>query len=69
MLLKLFPQAFIADTLRRAFETDSLAATDCAALVEASGGRVQVVEGDARLVKVTTRDDLHVVERLLEEAR
>jgi 2-C-methyl-D-erythritol 4-phosphate cytidylyltransferase len=63
------PQAFVADTLRRAFETQSHAATDCAALVEASGGRVRVVEGDARLVKVTTPDDLHVVERLLEEAR
>jgi 2-C-methyl-D-erythritol 4-phosphate cytidylyltransferase len=63
------PQAFVADTLRSAFEAESLAATDCAALVEASGGRVRVVEGDARLVKVTTRDDLHVVERLLEESR
>lgn len=63
------PQAFVAETLRRAFETESPAATDCAAFVEASGGRVRVVEGDARLVKVTTRDDLHVVERLLEEAR
>jgi 2-C-methyl-D-erythritol 4-phosphate cytidylyltransferase len=33
-------------------------ATDCAALVEARGGRVKVVEGDARLLKVTTADDL-----------
>ena len=33
-------------------------ATDCAALVEARGGRVKVVEGDPRLLKVTTADDL-----------
>ncbi len=30
-------------------------ATDCAALVEAAGGRVATVEGDERLLKVTTR--------------
>ena len=33
-------------------------ATDCAALVEAAGGRVKVVQGDPRLLKVTTADDL-----------
>ena len=33
-------------------------ATDCAGLVEAAGGRVKVVEGDPRLLKVTTADDL-----------
>jgi len=33
-------------------------ATDCAGLVEAAGGRVKVVEGDSRLLKVTTADDL-----------
>jgi 2-C-methyl-D-erythritol 4-phosphate cytidylyltransferase len=49
------PQAFLADVLRRASGGE---ATDCAALVEAAGGRVKVVEGDARLLKVTTADDL-----------
>jgi len=34
------------------------AATDCASLVEAAGGRVAVVEGDPANLKVTTPDDL-----------
>jgi 2-C-methyl-D-erythritol 4-phosphate cytidylyltransferase len=40
-------------------------ATDCASLVEAAGGRVRIVPGDPRLVKVTTPSDLELVERLL----
>jgi 2-C-methyl-D-erythritol 4-phosphate cytidylyltransferase len=51
------PQAFAADVLRRA-AGGNVEATDCAGLVEAAGGRVKVVEGDARLLKVTTADDL-----------
>jgi 2-C-methyl-D-erythritol 4-phosphate cytidylyltransferase len=51
------PQAFPADVLRAAVN-GGVDATDCAALVEARGGRVKVVEGDARLLKVTTADDL-----------
>src|SRR5918999_3042654 len=63
------PQAFVAATLKRAFANFTPAATDCAALVEAAGGRVCVVDGDPRLVKVTTAADLELVERLLEEVR
>jgi 2-C-methyl-D-erythritol 4-phosphate cytidylyltransferase len=63
------PQAFVATTLKRAFASFTPAATDCAALVEAAGGRVRVVDGDPRLVKVTTAADLELVERLLEEVR
>ena len=60
------PQAFFAESLRRAFERDDLAgATDCASLVERNGGRIAVVEGDGRLLKVTTPSDLRVVEALL----
>jgi 2-C-methyl-D-erythritol 4-phosphate cytidylyltransferase len=51
------PQAFPADVLRRALAGGG-EATDCAGLVEAAGGRVRVVEGDPRLMKVTTTDDL-----------
>jgi len=51
------PQAFLADVLRRAVAGDA-EATDCAAFVEAAGGRVKVVAGDPRLLKVTTADDL-----------
>jgi 2-C-methyl-D-erythritol 4-phosphate cytidylyltransferase len=59
------PQAFLAPVLRRAFEGDLSGATDCASLVERSGGSVAVVEGDPRLLKVTTAGDLALVEALL----
>lgn len=59
------PQAFLAHVLKRAFEGDLGGATDCASLVERAGGRVAVVEGDSRLVKVTTPADLALVEALL----
>jgi 2-C-methyl-D-erythritol 4-phosphate cytidylyltransferase len=55
------PQAFLAPVLRRAYAGDLATATDCATLVEAAGGRVTVVEGDPRLVKVTTTADLALV--------
>ncbi|MDE3026632.1 MAG: 2-C-methyl-D-erythritol 4-phosphate cytidylyltransferase, partial [Acidobacteriota bacterium] len=58
------PQAFPADVLRRAYASGAVA-TDCAALVEAVGGRVKVVEGDPLLLKVTTAEDLRRVEALL----
>lgn len=59
------PQAFLAETLRRALSGDLARATDCASLVERAGGRVAVVEGDPRLLKVTTKDDLELVESWL----
>jgi 2-C-methyl-D-erythritol 4-phosphate cytidylyltransferase len=59
------PQVFVADRLRAAYAGDVTSATDCASLVERAGGRVGVVEGDARLAKVTTADDLALVARLL----
>ena len=59
-------QREIAEVLRRALASESAsAATDCASLVEAQGGRVQVVEGDARLLKVTTPEHLALVESWL----
>jgi 2-C-methyl-D-erythritol 4-phosphate cytidylyltransferase len=60
------PQAFLADRLRAAFSGDLADATDCASLVERHGGRIAVVDGDPRLDKVTTVDDLERVSRLLE---
>ena len=59
------PQAFLADRLRAAYAGDLAGATDCASLVERAGGRLGVVPGDPRLVKVTTAEDLDVVARLL----
>lgn len=55
------PQAFLAGKLREAYAGDLAGATDCSALVEARGGRVKWVEGDPRLLKVTTRADLDQV--------
>jgi 2-C-methyl-D-erythritol 4-phosphate cytidylyltransferase len=60
------PQAFVAAALREALADPTLQqtvtkSTDCAALVEARGGRVRVVEGDRRLLKVTEPADLELV--------
>jgi 2-C-methyl-D-erythritol 4-phosphate cytidylyltransferase len=57
------PQAFVAAVFRAAILAGSAdrSATDCASLVEAAGGRVTAVEGDERLLKVTTRADLERV--------
>jgi 2-C-methyl-D-erythritol 4-phosphate cytidylyltransferase len=59
------PQAFVASVLREAV-AGGAEATDCASLVEARGGRVRVVEGDPRLLKVTTPADLALVESWLD---
>ena len=55
------PQAFVADKLRAAYAGDVADATDCASLLEAQGGRIKWVEGDPRLLKVTTKADLELV--------
>jgi 2-C-methyl-D-erythritol 4-phosphate cytidylyltransferase len=59
------PQAFIASVLRRALAGDVSDATDCASLVERRGGRIKVVPGDPRLIKVTGPEDLQTVAALL----
>ena len=61
------PQAFLAPVLREALTGDLGGASDCATLVERRGGHVRVVEGDRRLLKVTTQADLAFVETLLDE--
>jgi 2-C-methyl-D-erythritol 4-phosphate cytidylyltransferase len=58
------PQAFVAAILRRAVESGG-DASECAALVEATGGRVRAVPGDPRLVKITEPADLELVESWL----
>jgi 2-C-methyl-D-erythritol 4-phosphate cytidylyltransferase len=57
------PQAFRADALRRA-HLAAADATDDAALVEAAGGRVVLVEGAPDNLKVTTPSDLIVAAAL-----
>jgi 2-C-methyl-D-erythritol 4-phosphate cytidylyltransferase len=59
------PQAFLAPVLRDALAGELAGATDCAALVEARGGRVTVVPGDQRLLKVTDQADLELVSSYL----
>jgi 2-C-methyl-D-erythritol 4-phosphate cytidylyltransferase len=57
------PQAFVAGVLRGALSGSDW--TDCSAAVEASGGRVRIVDGDPRLLKVTDAADLERVAALL----
>jgi len=59
------PQAFAAAALRQA-HADDPEATDDAALVEAAGGTVTVVEGDPRNLKLTYPHDLTVARALLD---
>ena len=67
------PQGFEISVLVAAHRTgaeragdEALAASDDAGLVEACGGRVVVVAGDERAMKVTTPMDLALAELLLE---
>ena len=63
------PQAFCAAALRAAYAEEHDEATDCSTLVERRGGRVIWVEGDLHLHKVTTADDLLLVENWLTKER
>jgi 2-C-methyl-D-erythritol 4-phosphate cytidylyltransferase len=62
------PQVFRAHVLRRALDVDDetlAAATDDAALVEAAGGTVRIVEAPPENIKVTREADLKLAEALL----
>jgi 2-C-methyl-D-erythritol 4-phosphate cytidylyltransferase len=60
------PQAFVASVLRDAYANgDAAVASDCASLVEARGGRLKVVDGDPRLIKITDAADLGRIAALL----
>jgi 2-C-methyl-D-erythritol 4-phosphate cytidylyltransferase len=59
------PQAFRRDALARAHAADGTD-TDDAALVEADGGKVVVVEGEPRNFKVTLPADLELAQMLIE---
>jgi 2-C-methyl-D-erythritol 4-phosphate cytidylyltransferase len=62
------PQGFRADALRAAHRVGAID-TDDAALIEANGGTVVVVEGERRNLKLTVADDLELARALLDEAR
>jgi 2-C-methyl-D-erythritol 4-phosphate cytidylyltransferase len=61
------PQAFRAGALRAAHRVGAID-TDDAALVEADGGTVVVVEGERRNLKLTLPADLELAEALLDGA-
>lgn len=61
------PQGFAADRLRAA-HVSGADASDDATLVEADGGLVVVVDGDAANLKITNPLDLQIAELLLGEA-
>ncbi len=61
---QVFRFPFIRDAYRKASAV-RFAATDDAAVAEFSGGRIRVVEGGARNLKVTYSEDLLLAERLL----
>jgi 2-C-methyl-D-erythritol 4-phosphate cytidylyltransferase len=60
------PQAFRRDALERAHAAQGVD-TDDAALVEADGGKVVVVAGDAHNFKVTVPEDLALAQALLKD--
>lgn len=62
------PQGFKTAILRQAFENfgqDRSLATDDAFLVEYMGGKIKVVEGDPKNIKITTPEDLQWAEMFL----
>ena len=64
------PQGFRAEALRRAFAAPAgelESATDCAQLVERSGGRVVVVDGEPENLKITDTGDLARAEAVVRE--
>ena len=61
------PQVFDRALLLEAHDRAGADATDDAALVEATGHRVHVYEGDYANLKVTDPDDLIIAEALLRE--
>ena len=62
------PQAFRRSVLQAAHAGAGLE-TDDAALVEAAGGSVVVVEGEPRNLKLTRVDDLEIAQALIQGAR
>jgi len=60
------PQAFHRQKLALAYAgwPDEAPATDDAAILEAAGGRVKLIPGDALLMKITHPEDFALIERL-----
>ena len=60
------PQIFQANTLRQAYEQPfSTTFTDDASVVEAAGGQITLIEGEATNIKITTPADLVIANAIL----
>jgi 2-C-methyl-D-erythritol 4-phosphate cytidylyltransferase len=65
------PQVFPLKVLMKAYESaypDGFYATDDASLVERIGGKVKIIAGSPFNIKVTTPEDLDIVEYLLDKS-
>jgi 2-C-methyl-D-erythritol 4-phosphate cytidylyltransferase len=63
------PQVFRYETLYEAYERaakDSFSSTDDSSLVEKYGGRIKMVMGSYKNIKITTPEDLKMAELFLE---
>jgi 2-C-methyl-D-erythritol 4-phosphate cytidylyltransferase len=60
------PQVFKRDLIKKAYASGIMAgATDDAGLVERIGGKVKIVAGSYRNIKITTKEDLKLAEVLI----
>ncbi len=66
------PQLFTLSVLRKAYDRafeDGFYATDDAGLVERIGGKIRIIPGSRLNIKVTSPEDLDIVEHLLKKNR
>ncbi|MBI5740418.1 MAG: 2-C-methyl-D-erythritol 4-phosphate cytidylyltransferase [Nitrospirae bacterium] len=66
------PQAFTFGVIRKAYDAayaEGHYATDDAALVERTGGRVKIIPGSPYNIKVTTPEDLEMVEWIIKNQK
>lgn len=66
------PQGFRKNLLQKAFhqaKKEGYYASDEASLIERIGGRVKIIPGETKNIKITTPDDLKVAEVWLNESR
>lgn len=66
------PQGFKKNLLQRAFcqaQEDGYYASDEASLIERIGGRVKIIPGERKNIKITTPEDLKMAEVWLNESR
>jgi 2-C-methyl-D-erythritol 4-phosphate cytidylyltransferase len=62
------PQMFRFSTIKKAYDDaykDGFYATDDAALVERTGGRIKIIEGSQYNIKITTQEDLEMVRHII----